>query len=387
MATLAKFVPAFFGELQRNGHLDGAMAAGRRAVRDQTDWWMPVLFTRLSRGLIWYTPGFGEAQRLERWPSLINDIKKGCCTPILGHGLTDSLLGSRRELAQKWAETYHFPMAPYNREDLPQVAQYLAVKQNLSFPRDILISDLHNWLLQQHRANLPQGSHFEGSPTGEDLDQLISAIGARRRESDPNDPFRVLANLSIPVYITASPHHLMLDALKAAGKQPREEFCRWNRQLERLSTLQEKEPDYRPDPANPLIYYIFGRLNESESLVLTEDDYFDFLIGATKKNELIPHVVLRTLADSGLLFLGFQLDDWDFRVLFRRIVDQEGGALRRRHTNVAVQIGPEEGRIMEPEGARRYLESYFDIADISIYWGTADDFAADLLQKMPKPAP
>jgi CHAT domain/SIR2-like domain len=387
MATLEKFMPAFFGELQRNGHLDGAMAAGRRAVRDQTDWWMPVLFTRLRRGLIWYTPGFGEAHRLEKWPSLINDLKKGRCTPILGHGLTDSLLGSRRELAQKWAERYHFPMAPYNREDLPQVAQYLAVKQNLIFPRDMLISDLHNWLLQQHRANLPQGSQFEGSPTGDGLDQLISAIGAQRRESDPNDPFRVLADIPIPVYITASPHHLLLNALKAAGKQPREEFCRWSRQLEALPSLKEREPNYTPNPQSPLIYYIFGRLNEIESLVLTEDDYFDFLIGATKNKDLIPEDVRSKLANSGLLFLGFQLEDWDFRVLFRRIVDQEGGNLRRRYTNVAVQIDPEEGRIMEPEGARRYLETYFDIADISIYWGTADDFAADLLQQLPKPAP
>jgi CHAT domain/SIR2-like domain len=387
MATLAKFMPAFFEELQRNGHLDGAMAAGRRAVRDQADWWMPVLFTRLRRGLIWYTPGFGGAHRLEKWPSLINDINKGRCTPILGHGLTDSLLGSRRELAQKWAEAYHFPMAPYNREDLPQVAQFLAVNQNLNFPRDMLISGLHKWIFEQHRASLPQESQFEGSATGEGLNRLISAIGARRRESDRNDPFRVLANLQVPVYITASPHDLLLGALKAAGKQPREEFCRWNRQVEGLPSLKEREPDYRPDPANPLVYYIFGRLNETESLVLTEDDYFNFLIGASKIKESIPEDVRSKLADSGLLFLGFQLDDWDFRVLFRRIVDQEGGTLRRRYTNVAVQVDPEEGRIIEPEGARRYLERYFDVADISIYWGTADDFAADLLQKMPKPAP
>ena len=387
MDTEAMFMASFFRELQRVGVVDLAMSVARTEtlIAKRPDWWMPVLFMRLKSGLIWYTPGFGEAHQLEKWPSLINELKKGRCTPILGHGLTDSLLRPRRELAQKWADSYHFPMAPYDREDLPQVAQYLAVKQNLSFPRDMLISDLQNWLLQQYRANLPQASQFEGSATGEGLDQLISAIGARRRESDPNDPFRILATVPVPVYITASPHHLLFDALKAAGKQPREEFCRWNRQLEGLPSLKEREPNYTPDPQTPLIYYIFGRLNEIKSLVLTEDDYFDFLIGATKNSELIPEDVRSKLANSGLLFLGFQLQDWDFRVLVRRIVDQEGGNLRRRYTNVAVQIDPEEGRIMEPEGARRYLESYFDILDISIYWGTADDFAADLLQQIAKP--
>ena len=49
---------------------------------------------------------------------------------------------------------------------------------------------------------------------------------------------------------------------------------------------------------------------------------------------------------------------------------------------MAVQIDPEEGRIQEPEGARRYLESYFQDADISIYWGSADDFAAELHERL-----
>jgi hypothetical protein len=382
MATLAKFMPAFFAELRRKGYLDGAMAAGRRAVRDHPDWWMPVLFMRLRNGGIWYTQGFGKS-RLDKWPSLINDINRGRCTPILGPGVMDSLLGSRRELAQKWAETYHFPMAPYNREDLPQVAQFLAINQNLSFPRDMLIKDLQTLLLKRYGATLSEELKSGGGDIGEHLTRLISAIGIRRRESESNDPFRCLANLPISVYVTATQNDLLFDALKAAGKEPRLELCRWNRQTEEFPSL---EPDYRPDPSKPLIYYIFGRLNNSESLVLTEDDYFDFLIGATKNRDLIPSVVRNRLANSALLFLGFQLDDWNFRVLFRSIVTQEGGDRRRNYTNVAVQIDPEEGRIIEPEGARRYLETYFGQEDISIYWGNADDFAADLLQQTSKSA-
>jgi hypothetical protein len=43
-----------------------------------------------------------------------------------------------------------------------------------------------------------------------------------------------------------------------------------------------------------------------------------------------------------------------------------------------VQIDPEEGRTLEPEGARRYLETYFKDADISIYWGSVEDFVIEL---------
>ncbi|MCP4372700.1 MAG: CHAT domain-containing protein, partial [Deltaproteobacteria bacterium] len=119
MQTVAQFMPTFFSELQRDGQIDRAMAAARGAVRDRPDWWMPVLFMRLKSGRLWYTPGFaGEKGGLEKWPALIRNIKRGRATPILGMGLTESLLGSTREIAQRWADTYHFPMAPHDREDL-----------------------------------------------------------------------------------------------------------------------------------------------------------------------------------------------------------------------------------------------------------------------------
>ncbi len=50
MATVEQFMPVFFEELQRDGQIDQAMAAARRAVRDRWDWWVPVLFTRLESG-------------------------------------------------------------------------------------------------------------------------------------------------------------------------------------------------------------------------------------------------------------------------------------------------------------------------------------------------
>jgi hypothetical protein len=50
MQTVAGFAPVFFEELQRDGQIDRAMAVARRVVRDQPDWWVPVLFTRLESG-------------------------------------------------------------------------------------------------------------------------------------------------------------------------------------------------------------------------------------------------------------------------------------------------------------------------------------------------
>jgi hypothetical protein len=51
--------------------------------------------------------------------------------------------------------------------------------------------------------------------------------------------------------------------------------------------------------------------------VLTEDDYLDFLVKVSWDNTVIPPRIAEALTDSSLLLLGYHLQDWDFRVMFR----------------------------------------------------------------------
>jgi hypothetical protein len=378
--TMQKLMPVFFEQLQKDGQIDRALAVARGAVRDRPDYWMPALFMRLKSGRIWYVPGFDEDRKaFEKWPALVRSIKRGQCTPILGLGLTESLLGSSHVIAQLWAETYHYPMAPHEREDLPQVAQYLAINQDKAFPRDELI-EFGRQQINAHYANdLPAELRNGKTP----LDQLIEAVWTKRSERQPTEPHKVLAQLPVPIYVTTNMDHLLARALTEAGKEPQVVICPWNEYVEQLGSIYDHEPDYSPTPQRPLVYHLFGCLSEPDSMVLTEDDYFDYLIGVTGNKDLIPTDVRRALADTALLFLGFQMDDWNFRVLFRSIVAQQGGGRRDRYAHIAAQIDPEEGRILEPERARRYLENYFAKgADISIYWGSADDFLKELHSRL-----
>lgn len=371
--TVSRFMPALFEELRRDGVVDRACAAARGQVRERPDWWMPVLFMRLRSGRISYRPGFGDdLQGLRKWPALVNNIRSGRCTPILGPGTSEWLFGSRREIAEGWAETFGFPMSASGRESLPQVAQYLAVDQDLSFMREQLTSHLRQEVLRRFGALLPPGM------ASASLDELISAAGAIYASQQETETYRVLASLPLPIYITTNPGNLLGEALAAAGKDPVVEICRWSEELTTLPSIYDREPDYRPTAQRPLVYHLFGRLDEAESVVLTEDDYFDYLIGVTSNNDLIPAVVRRALTDTALLFLGFNLDEWDFRVLFRSVMQREGRNRRGRYAHIAAQIDPEQGQILEPDGARRYLEEYFGDADISIFWGRVEDFAAEL---------
>ena len=411
METVSRFMPTFFHELQRDGQIDRAMAAARGAIRDRHDWWAPALFMRLRSGRIWYVSGLGRAgEPFEKFPALVYELKKRKCTPILGPGLSDQLLGSRQEIAQRWAKNFHFPMAPHYRDDLPQVAQYLSVNQSYEFPRDELAAYLQHALVENYGEQLPPEYYRDRKIESLPLNKLMSDVWRIRYPEGTLDPYAVLAEMPIPLYVTTQPWNLLAEALRTEGKDPQVEPCRWKRldddnwwddasaldtpdwafavredSQSRLAADQagwptsvfDRDRTYRPDDKRPLVYHLFGHLARARSLVLTEDDYFDFLIGVTRDKDLVPPGVRRAFADSSLMFLGFRLDEWDFRVLFRSIVNQEGDR-RKEHTHVAVQIDPEEGSTIEPDRARSYLEKYFQGSNITIYWGSTESFIKEL---------
>ena len=375
MATIETFMPMLFRGLEEHGFIDRAVATARGAVRDRADWWVPLLFTRLRSGRLWYSPGFVQSEDFEQWPALIRAIEGGRCTPILGPGVTDVFLGTRHDIARRWAQTYRFPMVD-DRDDLPSVAQYVAVKHDDTFLREELGKYIVTELADRYGELLAEEPN--GDPRESTLDELLTRVWSLRRARGMSDAFSVLAGLPFPVYVTTNPATLLTDALLDATKKPRVELCPWSNEVDWPPSIFDDEPNYDPSTDEPLVYHLFGRLNLPDSLVLRQDDYFDFLIGVTQNNELIPGKVRKLWVASALLFVGFNLDEWDSRVVFRTVMNREARGRRKKYTHVAVQIDPEEGRTISPESARRYLQTYFQDADVSIYWGSTEDFMRQL---------
>jgi hypothetical protein len=375
MRTVGQFMPVFFNELDSDGRIDRAAAVARWAVRNRPDWWAPALYMRLKTGRLWYAPGFRQDEPFDMWPGIVNSIARGQCTPLLGPGLTDSFIGSRQELAQRWAGTFRFPMEPHFQDELAHVAQYLAVK----YGEEFLPGELGNYLRRELADRYGDVLTPEARATVTDgtWDDALSTVAAVRRDSGEFDSFDALAETPFPLYLTTDPSHLLERALTRAGRTPQVGMCPWNDDLAYQFKVEVADQQ-RPTSAAPFVYHLFGRLTEPESLVLTEDNYLDFLMGITANRTLIPDFVIGQLAQSALLFLGFRLDEWEFRVLFRSLMNQGGQERRRRFKHVAVQIDPEEGRTIEPDRARRYLESYFGENRIDIYWGRTDDFVHKL---------
>lgn len=386
METVKRAIPVFFTELRKDGQIDRALAVARGAVRDRADAWMPALYLRLKSGRIWYEPGFaggaGSSGDFARWKSICRRVRQGKFIPIVGPDLGERILGTTRELAGRLADAEGFPLAPEDKTDLAKVAQYVAISQDREYAQGALLGQLRHQALE-HCAGLLGGEAGERSLP----DLLDAALLATRR--DPEDPLRILADLPGSIYLTAAADTLLFKSLKAAGREPAVLFSSWRPSADSHPT--EPRPAAEPTRERPVVYQVFGVFAKPDSLVLTEDDFFDFLI-ATATYKLIPTVVRGSLTESSLLFLGFRLDSWTFRVLFRLIMTLEGAADLKQFSHVGVQIDPEENSRADAERARRYLESYFG-ADrgagsgrgeprIDLYWGTAADFLAELARQL-----
>lgn len=281
------------------------------------------------------------------WDLLLRRIKDGKCTPFLGAGICAPTLPLGAEIAKVWAREYHYPLPDIG--DLARVAQFLAVRYDPMFPKEELLKRFF-------------------------LDCDSPDFNAA------NDPHGVLAELPLPVYMTTNYDDFMVQALRKHNKNPKRELCCWNSMVKNTPSVFTTNPTYVPTSADPIVFHLHGYDEVAESLVLTQDDYLDFLVNIARDQELLPHNIQRALTGSSLLFIGYSLDDWSFRVLFRGLITATEPSLRR--ISVTVQLPPANNAPeADQESVQRYLDAYFDRIDVRVYWGTAREFVAELRQR------
>jgi hypothetical protein len=380
VSTAAAFMQRFFAELLTDGQIDRAMAVARGEVRKAADYWAPVLFLRLRDGRIWYEPGFGGGRlnEFDKWRSLCSSVRGGRFIPILGPELGEDLFGGSQELARVLADQHGFPLASHERLDLAKVTQFIGVEQKRSY----VCEAVQNEFVKQIARRFGDRSAGAAQLT---LSSLLDAAADACR-ANPDHPYTILSELSASIYLNASYHPMLLRILKAQGKNAEPVFAAWRGD----EVPQKPQPKVtRPTTESPWVYHIFGLFGKANSLVLTEDDFFDYLIAASRLDLLLPALVGQ-LMQSSLLFLGFRLDDWRFRVLFRMIVTCQGTRTLRDLAHVGVQLDPSEWNVADVGKARRYIESYFqggdDAPEISIYWGTPADFLKQLRDQLAQTA-
>lgn len=286
----------------------------------------------------------------EDWKVLLSTIRYRRCTPFLGAGVNFGILPMGGQIAEEWAKKETYPLKW--RDDLSSVAQFMSVKYKSGiYPKRQILERLDD----------------EPKPD-------FSQLGDNRLKC-----LRALAGLPIRVYITTNYDDLLGDALRSAepAKKPRREVCRWHSGLKDLPLASGK--GYEPDEINPLVFHLHGTNQYPESLVLTEDDYLDFLVNVSRDPQILPPRIQRALTNGSMLFIGYRLKDINFRVIHRGLVGSMDHS--QRELSVTVQVTPPDDHSGDPKDAQSFLEKYFGGLNVRVYWGTASQFAEDLLRR------
>lgn len=287
------------------------------------------------------------------WDRLVEQIKQGDCTPFLGAGACSGTLPLAAELSREWAELHDYPFT--DNANLAEVIQYVVARTegDAVFVKRKVAAELK-------ARGLPNFSR-------------------------PHQPHLVLAKQPISVFLTTNYDDFMTKALSNARKDPVTVVCPWYLGAEDDEATHFPK-NYIPSVERPLVYHLHGSFEHPPSMVLTQEDYLEFLITLAKdrgmgSNRLVPKQVLPAMTRKPLLFLGYGLRDMSFRMLFRGLYSTLAEVQRRRH--VSIQLTPVRGG---DRAARRraedYLRYHYDQLRISVHWGTVDRFCAELAQRL-----
>jgi len=379
------FSATFYRRLLEHGQVDLAVNEARSTLltAGRPDATVPTLFMRLKSGQLWGAEADARGEVLGTdsprvfWKGMLKNIQQGRCIPIVGPRAGRERWGpTPEELAERWAAEYEYPFS--DKEEPTQVIKYMATSLGADFPRYEMVDMMKREFLKRLPEGLAEG--LRSSEEYDTLSELVGAVGWQELTAgDPNDVHKILASLDLPLYLTTSYDNFLTEALTAQGKQPVRQMCRWNELLDDLPSVFEDDPGYEPTVESPLVYHLFGNDDEIDSLVLTENDYLDFLVRVSAETERIPPYIRAAMANSSLMFLGYSMNDWGFRVILRGLVTTL--PRRRKIKNLGVQLDPKDVSVDDAMAAQRFLQDYFQNIEVNVFSGSLQQFMAELREQ------
>jgi hypothetical protein len=235
-----------------------------------------------------------------------------------------------------------------------------------------LIQELQDLNLPTQDIRNPQNlievaTHYEQARSRPDLLQSLRAL-LPHQALNPLPTHVALSRLPLRLLITTNYDTLLERALD--GKDPKVPY---RVVVQPASGFPNTVvPFSLVDEARTIIYKIHGSFEEqdADNLVVTADDYFRFLVHITKREEGVPSAISARMATGYLLFLGYSLEDWDFRVVFKMV--EEFPAPMRRGSVAVVRRASQFARAYWSRKAVTLIE-----ADVHVFaQELADSFEA-----------
>lgn len=155
--------------------------------------------------------------------------------------------------------------------------------------------------------------HYECMKSrGELVDEIKSAVFSGKR---PSPVVRALAQLNFPLILTTNYDQLFEYALHDADKRPFVSVYNKNG--------NEVTVDYRGQltAEQPFVFKIHGDIQSAESIVISDEDYIQFVLRMSDKDPYhpVPMTFRYHFMKWPTLFVGYSLMDYNLRLLFKTL--------------------------------------------------------------------
>lgn len=377
VGTAQAFASTFYRQLLIHGQVDLACNEARSALitAHLPGAAIPVLFMRLPDATLLGTRG-RVSGRQDFWPFLIGNIEAEKCVPILGPGVLNGLLPSYEFIAQQLANEFGYPLPDVN--NLARVAQFMQTRDPA-----LLVEQFNKVTRQYIGRNFSQ--HLSDAEKKAlrtaTFPELVEKLdwSAQIQKTQENEIHHLLAQLEFPLYLTTNVDNFMAQALRSANrKSVRQLGIRWHAEAN-ASTPEYAVLPY-PSVAEPVVLHLNGFQGDPEQeqhMIFSEDDYLQQFARVTQQRDRIfPANVLGMLAKSSFLLIGFNVQDWEFRLIVQGLLPAIAQTSSSRKSHVGIQIDPATGA--SDDKVITYLAKFLERFNIEVYWGTPKQFANEL---------
>jgi len=399
--TARPFAGTFYRQLLRHGQVDVACNEARDAVRTQKlrgdD--VPVLFMRLRSGELLRVRGrVTQTDRATFWNRLVVNVNTERCVPFLGPRINSGIVPRPETIARSLATDNGYAFA--DADKLARVAQFESYKDPAAF-RSMYMQRLKEGVYRSvgRTPTAAEVKEFDKRT----LRKVTRSVdwGVASKKVEECRIYHALADLQLPLYITTNVDDFMYEALLAwdppedpvtggppTPKDVRRIGPRWQKTTEGAPPHSVLTPE--PSSTTPYVLHLNGFDDEADPpqldhVALSEDDLLaKFVRLARDQVEIIPSNIITKLAESSWLFLGYDIDDWEFRVVLQGLLQPiaQARATTKLHIGVQLEIGP-GGTGIDEQSVQQYLQGYLEQRfKISVYWGSPAQFVAELSRRL-----
>ncbi len=207
------------------------------------------------------------------WKAIAGKIRKEKCVLVLGPG------------------AYHMPDGTTLNQKL---VQYLDITHNNNIQKYYADDDFYLFSAGGGRAF-----------TCEQIEDFY-----KTKKADAT--IQKLIEIPFHIILTVTPDKILSQTFQEAGFQYQFDFYK---------KRQEPNPIQTPQKELPLIYNLFGCIDDEESLILTHNDLYDYFKSIFSKRSM-PEKLKQSLVRKGVncfLFLGISFDKWYMQLLLREL--------------------------------------------------------------------